>query len=182
MLLTTVLLLAGQISGEAALRHASALAALGPHPWGSPRARAAAEYVAAQFRDAGLDEVRFQDFESQGVRGSNVLGVLRAPGPEFLVLGAHHDTAPGAAGAYDDGGGIGVVIEVARTLQRRPTRPRTIVIASWDGEEAWSTGLTTVAGSREYVRALGPEARNLVAALVVEMCGWNGGAPVAHPI
>jgi hypothetical protein len=46
------------VDGNAALRHASALASLGPHPWGSPRARAAAAYVAAQLRAAGLSEVR----------------------------------------------------------------------------------------------------------------------------
>ena len=74
-------LLAAQVDGQAALRHASALASLGPHPWGSPRSRAAAEYVAAQFRTAGLADVRLEDFESHGVRGANVVGVLRGRGP-----------------------------------------------------------------------------------------------------
>src|SRR5262245_18365192 len=94
------LLLAAQIDGQAALRHASALASLGPHPWGTPRTRAAAEYVAAQFRDAGLADVRLEDFEAHGVRGSNVVGVLRGPAAvrEFVVVGAHHDTAPEAPG------------------------------------------------------------------------------------
>ena len=57
------------VDGNAALRHASALASLGPHPWGSPRSRAAAAYVAAQLRGAGLAEVRQEDFEVKGVRG-----------------------------------------------------------------------------------------------------------------
>ena len=51
------LLLASSLSGEAALRHAAALAALGPHPWGSPRNQAAAAYVAAEFREAGFRQV-----------------------------------------------------------------------------------------------------------------------------
>jgi hypothetical protein len=176
------LLLAAAVDGEAALGHASALAALGPHPWGSPRGRAAAEYVAAQFRDAGLQEVRLQQFESKGVRGINVLGVLRAPGSEFVLVGAHHDSAPDAPGAYDDGGGVGVLVEVARVLAQERSRPRTLVFASFDGEEAWSTRLTTTAGSRHYIASQGPEARQLVAAFVVEMCGWKGGTPVFHPI
>ena len=103
------LLLAASIDGEAALRHASALAALGPHPWGSPRNQAAATYVAAQLREAGLDEVELQAFERHGVRGTNVVATLRAPGDEFVVIGAHHDTAPEAPGAYDDGGGVGIL-------------------------------------------------------------------------
>ncbi len=175
-------LLAASIDGEAALRHASALAALGPHPWGSPRNHAAAEYVAAQLRDAGLTEVRLQEFESQGIRGTNVIGVLRAPDPELMVVGAHHDTAPEAPGAYDDGGGVGVLIEAARAWAREPSRTRTFVFASFDGEEAWSTGKTTTAGSRAYIKDLGTEARRVVAALVIEMCGWKGGTPVLHPL
>jgi hypothetical protein len=57
-----------------------------------------------------------------------------------------------------------------------------MVFASFDGEEAWWTGRTLVAGSREYVRALGPRARAIAAAFVIEMCGWKGGRPVLHPL
>jgi hypothetical protein len=170
------------VDGNAALKHASALASLGPHPWGSPRSRAAASYVAAQLKSAGLTDVRQEDFEVKGVRGVNVVGVLKGTGPGLVVVGAHHDTAPDAPGAYDDGGGVGVMIEVARVMARRPPPPRTIVFASWDGEEAWSTGLGTTTGSRAYVRSLGPQARDVVAAFVVEMSGWSGGTPVLHPV
>jgi hypothetical protein len=173
---------AAPVDGNAALRHASALASLGPHPWGSPRARAAAAYVAAQLRGAGLSEVRQEEFEVKGVRGVNVVAVLKGAGPGIVVVGAHHDTAPDAPGAYDDGGGVGVMIEVARVVARRPPPPRTIVFASWDGEEAWSTGLGTTTGSRAYVRSLGPQAREVVAAFVVEMSGWSGGTPVLQPV
>jgi hypothetical protein len=176
------MLLAGAFDGAAAHRHAAALAALGPHPLGSPRARAAAEYVAAQFRQAGLDEVRFQEFAAHGLRGQNVIGALRAPGPEFVVIGAHHDTVPGAPGAYDDGGGVGVLIEAARALSRAPARPRTLVFVSWDGEESEALGPDKAAGSRAYARSLGSGIQSLVGALVIEMCGWQGGRPVLHPI
>ena len=175
-------LLAASIDGEAALRHASALAALGPHAWGSPRTRAAAEYVAAQLRQAGLSEVRLHEFESRGIHGANVIGALRGPGREIVVVGAHHDTAPGAPGAYDDGGGVGVLVEAARAWAREPSRARTFVFASFDGEEAWSAGDAAAAGSRAYVKDLGAEARNVVAAVIIEMCGWKGGTPVLHPL
>lgn len=173
---------APEVDGAAALRHARALASLGPHPWGSPRARAAASYVASQLRAAGLSGVRLEEFEVKGVRGVNVMGVLRGSGPGVVVVGAHHDTAPEAPGAYDDGGGVGVMIELARTMAKRPAPARTLVFASWDGEEAWATGLGTTTGSRAHLRALGPEARDVVAAVVIEMCGWAGGTPVLHPI
>ena len=176
------LLLAASIDGEAALRHASALAALGPHPWGSARNQAAAEYVAAQLREAGLDGVELQVFERNGVRGTNVVATLRAPGEEFVVIGAHHDTAPEAPGAYDDGGGVGILVELARVLARDERRARTIVLASFDGEEAWSTGKGTTAGSRAFVERLGPRARSMVAAFAIEMSGWTRGTPALQPI
>lgn len=180
--LLSALLLAASIDGEAALRHASALAALGPHPWGSTRNRAAAEYVAAQMRAAGLSEVQLQPFAHEGVAGANVVGTLRAPGEEFVVIGAHHDTAPEAPGAYDDGGGVGILIELARVLAAAPPRSRTLVFVSFDAEEAWSAGKGTTEGSRAYLARLGPRARSMVAAFAIEMAGWKGGTPLVHPI
>jgi hypothetical protein len=180
--LLPALLAAAAFDGQAALRHASALAALGPHPWGSPRALAAAQYVAAQLRDAGLADVRLQDFDTGGLHGVNVLGRLPGPGSEFVVVGAHHDSAPGAPGAYDDGGGVGVVIEAARVLARQRSRSRTLVFVTWDGEEAWSTGHGTTTGSRAFIKQLGATVRDMVAAVDVEMCGWRGGTPAVHPV
>ncbi len=176
------LLLAASIDGEAALRHASALAALGPHPVGSARNQAAAEYVAASLREAGLESVELQPFQRNGLAGTNVVATLRAPGEEFVLVGAHHDTAPEAPGAYDDGSGVGILIELARVLARDERRARTLVFVSFDGEEAWATGKDTTAGSRAFVEQLGSRARSLVAAFAIEMSGWRQGAAAVHPI
>ena len=176
------LLLAASIDGEAALGHASALAALGPHPWGSPRAEAAAQYVAAELREAGLTEVDLQGFERHGVSGINVIATLRGPVDEVVVVGTHHDTAPESPGAYDASGSVGILIELARVMAAEPTRTRTWVFASFDGEEAWSTGKGMTAGSRAWIERLGPDARRIVGVMVVEMSGWRGGTPVLHPI
>jgi Peptidase family M28 len=176
------LLLAASIDGQAALRHASALAALGPHPWGSPRNEMAALYVSAELRAAGIDEVEMQAFEAEGIKGTNVLATLRAPGDEFVVISAHHDTAPDSPGAYDDGGGVGILIELARVLAADKTRTRTVVFASFDGEEAWATGKTTTAGSRAYIQRLSVRARSMVAAFAIEMSGWKRGTPLLHPL
>jgi hypothetical protein len=176
------LLLAASIDGEAALGHASALAALGPHPWGSPRAEAAALYVAAELREAGLTEIELQPFERHGIRGTNVIATLRGPVDESVVVCAHHDTAPESPGAYDDGGGVGLVLELARVLAREPRRTRTLVFASFDAEESWATGHGTTLGSRAWIDRLGPGARRIVAVVDLEMAGWSGGDPVLHPI
>ena len=89
------------------------------------------------------------------------------------MIGAHHDTAPEAPGAYDDGGGVGILIELGRVLARDERRPRTIVLVSFDGEEAGSTGKGTTAGSRAFVERLGPRARAMTAAFAIEMSGWR---------
>lgn len=182
MSLALALVLAASIDGEAALRHASALAALGPHPWGSPRNNAAAEYVAAELRQAGLVAVQLSGFEAQGTRGTNVIATLGGPSEELVVVCAHHDTAPDSPGAYDDGGGVGILIEIARVVAAQPLRARTFVFASFDGEEAWATGKGTTAGSRAWIERLGPAARRIVGVLAIEMSGWPGGTPVVHPI
>jgi hypothetical protein len=56
------------------------------------------------------------------------------------------------------------------------------VFASFDGEESWSTGKGTTAGSRAYLERLGPRARSLLGAFAIEMSGWKGGTPVLHAI
>jgi hypothetical protein len=150
---------------------------------GSPRSGFAVDYVAAQFRSAGLGEVRVQEFESSGLRGRNAIGVLRAPGPDFIVVAAHHDSVPEAPGAYDDGGGVGILIETGRVLAQSPERPTTVVFASFDGEEmGGKRGGTTVAGARAFLKSLGADIDHLVGALVVEMSGWKGGTPCLQPI
>ena len=93
------LLLAANVSGEAALEHAARLSALGPHPWGSPRVSLAARYVESQFRAAGLSDVRLLPFESHGIPGTNVTGLLRGPGTGFVVVAVHR--------GHPGGGGVG---------------------------------------------------------------------------
>jgi hypothetical protein len=181
-MLVAPLLLAAAIDGPAALGHAKALAALGARGFGSPRSRAAAEYVASQLRAAGLSEVALQEFEAGGQRGANAVAVLRAPGPGFVVIGAHHDTVAGSPGAYDDAAGVGVVIEAARVLTQAKQRPRTLVFASWDGQEAGPDGAPGARGARAYIDSLGVRARELVAAVDVEMCGFAGGGLVLHAL
>jgi hypothetical protein len=175
--LAASLLLAASFDASAAYRHAAALAALGPHPAGSPRGRAAAEYVAAQFRAVGLDEVRLADFSSDGRRGTNVTAVLRGPGSEILVLGSHHDTASASPGAHESSGGVAILIEAARVLAAGGDRPRTLVFASWDAREADANGEGRAAGARAYVRSLESRQRDVVAAIVISGAGWAEGAP-----
>jgi len=167
------LLLALAVDGEAALGHAARLSALGPHPLGSPRSEIAAEYVAAQFRAAGLSEVREQPFRHSEGRGANVIGVLRGASAGIVVIGGHHDTAPASPGAWR-AGGVALVIELARQAAAAGARPRTLVFVSWDG------GLADSAGQRAFAGALRRNPEPVVGALVIDGAGWSEGSPALH--
>ena len=140
---------------------------------GSEDLDAAAEYIAAQFRDAGLepagdDGSYFQVFTMPGEDGKevtvrNVLGVI--PGTredwlaESLVVSAHYDhlgTGGPAVpernrdkihfGADDNASGVAVMLELARTLGDSLEPSRSVVFAAFTAEES---GLV---GARQYVK------------------------------
>jgi hypothetical protein len=170
MLLLSLALVAGFDAGAAG-EHARRLAALGPHPWGSPRARTAAAYVAAQLRGAGLTRVSVQEFRSKGAAGFNAVGVLPGPDPdaELVVVAAPHDSPPGADPAPADGAAAGVLIEAARALAAGGGTGRSVVFLAFDGSGADAiAGTPEAPGARAYVRNLGAAARRVTGALLLE--------------
>ena len=123
----------------------------------------AAEYVAAQFRRAGLEPGAGPSYFQEGPftpRGSetpdrirNVVGVLRGSDPKlrdtFVLVTAHYDhvgVRPGDGdtihnGANDNASGTAGVMEIAQAIASLPTRPkRTIVFIAFDGEERGLVG------------------------------------------
>ena len=135
----------------------------------------AAEYVADQFRQAGLepgglDGSFFQSWqEADGPEGSevtlrNVIGVLPGRDParaqESVVIGAHYDHLglgwPDARqgsegkihpGADDNASGVAVLLEVAALLGGQAQPERSLVFVAFSGEE-WG-----LKGSRHYVQS-----------------------------
>jgi len=181
MSLLAGLLLAAAVDGPAVLRHASALSALGPHPAGSPRARAAGEFVAAGLRDAGLADVRLVAFEGGPLRGANVVGTLPAAGSDFVVVVSHHDTPEDSPGAHESGAGAGLLVELARVFAKEPSRPRTLVFLSLDGGALPASASVPAAGAA-YVAALGKEGKSLVGVLAVGPLGAKGSTAVLQSL
>lgn len=88
-----------------------------------------------------------------------VEGVDTALGNAPLIVGAHYDGVgddPGGfriPGAADNAAGVAVVLELARVMQRNPTRPRRpIIFAAFDGEEVQAQGSFAYA---QHLRAQG---------------------------
>ena len=130
----------------------------------------AAEYIAQQFRNAGLapagDEAGsyFQTWEEQDtdnpehmIKMTNVIGVIPGQKPEWakqsVVIGAHYDhLGHGSAGARkenkgkihpgadDNASGVAVLIELARVLAKDMKPARNIVFVAFTGEEAGKKG------------------------------------------
>ncbi|KAJ2077648.1 hypothetical protein H4R24_005006 [Coemansia sp. RSA 988] len=74
--------------------------------------------------------------------------VVRVPGMgsgnEALLVQAHYDAVPMSHGAYDDGVGVAVCLELLRSLVRQPTRHPVVINIDW-GEENGLFGATLFA-------------------------------------
>ena len=120
----------------------------------------AADYIAQQFREAGLKpagdsgDSYFQTWEETDPTGQksvmkNILGVIPGRKSEWstqsVVVGAHYDHLGTAVskdgqeqiyhGADDNASGVAVLIELARLLSQDKVPERSIVFAAFTGEE-----------------------------------------------
>lgn len=120
---------------------------------------AAADKVAAWFREAGLEPAGaggyLAPFTALGEHSQNVIGIIRGsdPGAGHVIIGAHVDhlgVRDGAIypGADDDASGIAGLCAIAEALSHAGQRPRhTVVVVAFGAEE---DGLL---GSAAYVAA-----------------------------
>ncbi|MCX6364724.1 MAG: M20/M25/M40 family metallo-hydrolase [Actinobacteria bacterium] len=127
--------------------------AAAPRPIGSVGAARARDAIVAEL-DALHLAPHVQTASAVSAVSGRVAGtvrnvVARLPGRDpsrAVLLAAHYDSVPVAAGAADDGGGVVTLLETARALASGP-RPRTDVIFLFtDGEER---GLL---GARAFLR------------------------------
>ncbi|HEX9020450.1 MAG TPA: M20/M25/M40 family metallo-hydrolase [Nitrospirota bacterium] len=131
---------------------------------GTPEIDRAAEYIAEQFRQAGLkpggDEGRYfeewQDPRTK-IRMKNVIGVLPGRRQEWagqsVVIGAHYDhlglgmsigrtedRGKVHPGADDNASGVSVLLELARALKDTLNPDRSVVFIAFTGEEEGKLG------------------------------------------
>lgn len=145
---------------------------IGSRPSASRNERRAHEYVARQFRAAGLT-VALDPFHVRGRgRSRNVIGQLDTPANCLAILMAHADSVPPGLGANDNASGVGVLVALAPKLAWLGPGCDVWLVAT-GSEERVVTGLPYHAGSAVLVKRVRAEGRggDLRFALSVDMVG-----------
>lgn len=143
------------------------LQALGPHPFGSPRNQAAAQFVAAKLKDAGLTQTVVEDFVFDGAPGTNVYASLQGRTDRLLILATHHDTSKSRDDVSGRSRSLALLIEVAR--QAAALRPqKTWILASFDGGDSKGEGLAS------YLDSLGKSRSQVDGMIVVDVTSPAG--------
>jgi Peptidase family M28 len=131
---------------------------IGSRPSTSKNERRAHEYVAREFRAAGLD-VSLNPFRVPGRGGSrNVVGKLDTPASCVRVLMAHTDSVPPGHGAIDNASGVGVLVALAPMLTALSPDCDVWLVAT-GSEERTVTGLAYHAGAAALVKQVKAENR-----------------------
>jgi len=140
----------------------------------------AARYIEATLASYGYSVSR-QEFvvDDNPVRNIDVAIEPRTDiaDPEVIVVGAHYDSAPGTAGANDNGSGAAAVIELARLLRDRAGNgTRRIRLVLFVNEEP-PYFKTEDMGSLHYARELLRRNERVVAMYSLETIGYYSSEP-----
>jgi hypothetical protein len=129
--------------------------------------RKAAEFIAAQFREAGLKPAGRDFLQPIAGGGQNVAGLIAGRQDEFVLIGAHYDAFGGQfVGAMDNATSIAVMIELAWAFAKSPPN-RGVLFVAFDGGEQLQ------AGAKFYAEhPLIPFAKTTAA---IHLSGFGGG-------
>jgi len=124
-----------------------AFVAASPHPMGSAEQAAVEAYLVQELTAVGLDpqvdEQRVTmapDAPNSVWTGTvrNIVARIEGTGPDAdqaVLLAAHYDSVPAAAGAGDNGAGVVSVLAAMRLLASGPPPRHDVIVAFVDGEE-----------------------------------------------
>ncbi len=158
-MISLALLAAVSFDAAAIAQNSATLNALGPHPFGSPRNQAAAQFVSAKLQEAGLSQTTLEEFSFEGAAGTNVVANLPGRSDRLLIIAAHHDSKKDAQDLSGRSRSLSLLIEIGRLASKlRPAK--TWIIASFDGGESKGEGFA------HYLETLG-KSRDLVDGVVV---------------
>lgn len=134
-----------------------------PHPTGSPANHRVRDRILAQFRAAGYEpevQAAFQCAPPEKAVGctqvENIIAVLKGTGEGRAILAtAHYDSVPAGPGVGDDGVGVVVMLELARTLKAMPQARNDVIFLITDGEETGLRGAVAFASNHPLMKQVG---------------------------
>jgi len=157
-------------NGDRALSWAQAQCDLGPRPVGSEEAVLTGDMIIRQLDDLGW-ETRIQQFDYADFTLRNIVAMAGDEEGPLLIIATHYDTRlrsdrdpdlnkrnQPSPGANDGASGVGVLLELARSLDRDRLKHR-IWLVFLDGEAnaglpGWETGV----GAKRLAEAVLPDA------------------------
>jgi hypothetical protein len=163
----TIIEMINQINESVLHKYHSGLLKFAPRYTGSITCTLAAEYIAYEFEQLGL-ETEFHEWRYGGFHSKNVVAVLPGLGGDSTaeyILCAHYDTVIDSPGADDDGSGTAALLAIASVL-RNYQFDHTIRFIAFSGEEVGTYGSFTYARDASY------RGDNIVAVLNMDMIGY----------
>ncbi len=132
----------------------------------------AAAFVTSSLTSAGYEPTRLP-YGSNGIDVANIEVVLKGSAlpDEIVVVGAHYDSADEAPGADDNGSGVALLLELARSFKGRPAPRRTLRFVAFANEEPPHFRRDTM-GSLVYARGCKERGDRIVAMLSLESLGY----------
>ncbi|MDH7445607.1 M28 family metallopeptidase [Aquimarina sp. 2201CG14-23] len=139
----------------------------------SSERRTTADYLYNTLKDMGLKPKRnsynVQDKKGKQYSGANIYAEIPATNgsDEYIVLGAHYDTAEDSPGAVHNATGVALTCYVAEKLTKLSSRSINFMIVFFDQQE------TNMIGCRMFVKKLKDDNYNINSMHRVDYVGWD---------
>ena len=120
------------------------------------------------------DQIHVEDVGPAGKHAENIVVELRGAGAEVVVVGAHYDSAEGAAGADDNASGVAAALELLRraSTHRFERTCRFVLFANEEPPYFQTAGM----GSLAHARASRQRGEHVSAMLSLESLGYYSDA------
>lgn len=107
------------------------------------------------------------------MRGVNVYADIQATTPtdQYIIVGAHYDTAKSSPGADDNASGVASLLSIAHSLQQLSSRSKHYILVFFDQEEDDSGP-----GSRTFLAYLIDQGLEIHSMHNIDMIGYDGNS------
>ncbi len=129
------------------------------------------DFIEEKFKEYGYI-VEFDEFEYYGKKHKNIVATLKGMDSDknWLLIGAHYDSAIYSCGADDNASGVAVMLEVARIL-RETSCAQNLKLVAFTLEEPQAFDLNFLIGSKHFVKKMKKQGYRYKA-IILESVGY----------